>query len=257
MATQTGDFQETEPLETWDPLDTGDSDLGIIIAAQRREIRNILKSYTGYYDVFSEMLQNSLDAVERRMNEGPDPIYAPKIWLTIDMKSSTISITDNGCGMTLAQFKQFLKPSLSFKQGSGSRGCKGVGATYLGYGFNHLEVATRFEDRTYSGVIRHGREWVEDKTDTILRPKVENWNASHKPFNLIDRGTSMTVRLTGREIRPKTLGWLGATTADVWLSVLRTMTPLGESIYAWKNLQRYKLNWKLFILQQVRVEWHQ
>jgi len=41
-------------LEAWDPL-SSESDQGMVLAAQRREIRNILKSYTGYYDLFSEL----------------------------------------------------------------------------------------------------------------------------------------------------------------------------------------------------------
>jgi uncharacterized protein YllA (UPF0747 family) len=35
----------------------------MVVAAQRREIKNILKSYTGYYDLFAELLQNALDAL--------------------------------------------------------------------------------------------------------------------------------------------------------------------------------------------------
>ncbi|MEN3331173.1 MAG: hypothetical protein V7641_538 [Blastocatellia bacterium] len=218
---------QPEHIDTWDPLDTGDSDPEILIAAQRREIRNILKSYTGYYDLFSELLQNALDAVERRTLEETSSSYSPRIWLTIDMKQSTVSITDNGLGMQLGQFKQFLKPSLSFKQGTNSRGCKGVGATYLGYGFNHLAVATKFDGKTYSGQLRHGRAWVEDKTDSVLRPRFEYTMPLHEPFNIIDRGTSVTVRLIGKDIRPKNLAWVGATSAETWLAVLRTTTPLG------------------------------
>lgn len=218
-------YLKPEPLETWDPLDT-ESDQGILLAAQRREIQNILKSYTGYYDLFSELIQNALDAVERRMNEGEEQ-YEPRVWLKIDMKSSSISITDNGCGMDLDQFRQFLRPNFSFKRGENSRGSKGVGATYLGYGFNHLEVATKSQGKTYSGVLRRGREWVQDKNEIVPRPKVEPSAPLHEPFESIDRGTSMTIHLTGKDIRPKNLGWVGATSAETWLAVLRTATPLG------------------------------
>ena len=54
----------TETFEAWDPLElTAGADPGIMISAQRREIGNILRSYTGYYDLFSELLQNALDVV--------------------------------------------------------------------------------------------------------------------------------------------------------------------------------------------------
>jgi hypothetical protein len=58
-------------IDAWDPL-SSESDPGMLVAAQRREIRNILKSYTGYYDLFSELIQNALDAVERRLLEKAD-----------------------------------------------------------------------------------------------------------------------------------------------------------------------------------------
>ena len=51
--------------ESWDPLEISNADIGMFVAIQRRVIRNILKSYTGYYDLFSELIQNALDAVER------------------------------------------------------------------------------------------------------------------------------------------------------------------------------------------------
>src|SRR5687768_7555991 len=128
-------------LEPWDPLESN-TDVGMVVAAQRREIRNILKSYTGYYDLFAELTQNALDAVERRLDED-GPGYSPKIWIEIDLQNSRVSVTDNGCGMDESQFRQFLRPSFSFKDNRKSRGSKGVGATYLAYGFNQLEVSTR------------------------------------------------------------------------------------------------------------------
>ncbi|WP_198389217.1 hypothetical protein [Sinorhizobium meliloti] len=52
---------------TWDPLDAANStDLEILTAAKKREIKNILKSYVGTYDPMSELLQNAMDAVEKR-----------------------------------------------------------------------------------------------------------------------------------------------------------------------------------------------
>jgi hypothetical protein len=222
-------LSETEPLEEWDPLDLDKErpDPGIVIAAQRREIQNILKSYTGYFDLFSEMLQNALDAVERRLAIESDTSYKPQIWVRIDMRNSSVSITDNGSGMNLVQFKQFMRPNFSFKDSKDGRGCKGVGATYLAYGFNHVEVATKHDGRIFSGVLRRGREWVEDRSGIIARPKVERINSFHAPFHAIDYGTSMTVSLQGQDIRPKNLSWLSANNAEQWLALLRIMTPVG------------------------------
>ncbi len=214
-----------QPPAPWDPLAT-DPDPGMLIAAQRREIRNILRSYTGYYDLFSELIQNALDAVEKRSSEGDDS-YKPAIWITIDLAGDLVAITDNGCGMSAVEFKQFLRPNYSFKKGEDTRGSKGVGATYLAYGFNHVEVATKFEGKVASGVLKRGREWVEDTSETVVRPQVEPISPNHPPFHGVDRGTSMLIRLTGPAIRPKDLKWLGANNANTWLAVLRATTPLG------------------------------
>lgn len=225
------DATSSSPLDTmedWDPLSRVGEDPGLIIAAQRREIRNILKSYTGYYDLFAEMIQNSLDAVERRIGlEAHDAEYAPTIWIYIDMEISSVSVTDNGTGMSIDQFQQFMKPNFSFKDGKSTRGNKGVGATFLAYGFNHLEVATKASGKSYSGVLKNGREWVEDRSETVVRPKVTRAEVSHQIFNEIDAGTSMTLRLVGGHIRPKNLSYNSAETAEQWLSILRVATPLG------------------------------
>lgn len=151
------------------------------------------------------------------------------------MQKSLISVTDNGCGMTVAQFKTFLAPNLSFKDGKRFRGSKGVGATYLAYGFNHLEVATKFNHKVYSGILRGGRNWVEDTTETIVRPMVENGEVEHTIFQSLDRGTSFTIRLSGNNIRPKDLSWVGATTAGQWLALLRLVSPIG-GIYMCKEV---------------------
>lgn len=214
-------------LDDWDPLSQAADDPDLLVAAQKREIHNILKSYTGYHDLFSEMIQNALDAVERRLNEG-EAGYSPQIWIEINLNRDSISVTDNGCAMSLAEFRSFLKPNFSFKDGDSTRGNKGVGATYLAYGFNHLEVSTkRSRNESYAGTIENGRNWLDDSAGIVTRPKVVTSTTSHAPFESIDRGTSMTLILKGTNVRPRTLSYFGAAGADQWLKILQAHTPLG------------------------------
>jgi hypothetical protein len=121
-------------LTNWDPLDAELSS-ELFIATIKRQIKNILKSYTGWYDPFCELIQNALDAVEHRRQR--DDGFEPTIWVQIDLQKNIISVTDNGIGFSEDQFKSFLAPNVSFKK-LGDRGNKGVGATYLGYGFKLL-----------------------------------------------------------------------------------------------------------------------
>ncbi|MCM2458243.1 ATP-binding protein [Rhizobium sp. CG4] len=217
-----------EQFEPWDPLEeNGGLDPGVFISAQKREISNILRSYTGYYDLFAELLQNGLDAVERQALEQPNPEYKGKLWVLIDLKTHSVSVTDNGCGMSFDEFRQFLRPNLSFKTGAVSRGSKGVGATYLGYGFNHLRVISTKGGKAYSGLIEHGRRWVDDKSGTVSRPKIVSSPADYGPLAGLEHGTTVSLQLSGDRIRPSDLTWYQATTAEQWLSLLQIMTPVG------------------------------
>ena len=208
---------------TWDPLEFGFSSK-IFENTIKRQIRNILKSYTGWYDPFCELIQNALDAVDNRKKI--DEKYTPIIWIQIDLKNNIISVTDNGIGFNQEEFMTFLAPNVSFKVKE-DRGNKGVGATYLSYGFNYLQIGTKMPDYSFSGVLKSGREWLEDDSGTIPRPKVQETKAYHDIFDGLERGSTFTLKLIGKFIRPKDLSWTGANNADQWEVVLRTKTPLG------------------------------
>ena len=204
------------PVDGWDPLAPTDDDANVFAAAQKREIRNILKSYTGYYDLFSEMIQNALDAVEKRSAES-EPGYAPSILIQINIHDNFVCITDNGCSMSLAQLKKFLKPSISFKDGPETRGSKGVGATYLAFGFNHLEVAAKHDGSTvYAGIFKSGRTWLEDTKGIVTKPNVESVGNWSDTLAKLDRGTSIRLKLVGDNIRPKSLQYFIAKNAEQW-----------------------------------------
>lgn len=115
----------------------------VVIMSVKREISNILNSYVGWYDPFCELIQNALDAVDKRreLNDG----FEAKIHVLIDIKNNKISVTDNGIGFKEAEYLKFLAPNFSFKSGGTTRGHKGVGTTYLAYGFNYIQIATKLQ----------------------------------------------------------------------------------------------------------------
>ncbi len=103
--------------KTWDPLESGRSiEKEFVIAAQKRQLKNIINSYVGMYDAFSELIQNAMDATDRRKAELNEKDYKGKLWVTIDLSENSISITDNGIGFDEDQFKSFLAPNISFKE---------------------------------------------------------------------------------------------------------------------------------------------
>jgi len=218
---------ENSEITSWDPLEAADEndDKEVISAAKKREIKNILKSYVSNYDPFSELLQNAMDAIDRRIEEGDD--FSPKISIKIDLKENSVEVVDNGCGFELSEFRSFLAPSISFKSGGKTRGNKGVGITYIAYGFNELTIRTKNEHFEYQGRIRRGREWIEDSDGTVSRPKIESTKKNSKLFDGVDQGTSFKIKFSGKYIRPSNLRWYQANNPRQWLYLLLIKTPLG------------------------------
>ena len=198
----------------------------VVIMSVKREISNILNSYVGWYDPFCELIQNALDAVDKRreLNDG----FEAKIHVLIDIKNNKISVTDNGIGFKEAEYLKFLAPNFSFKSGGTTRGHKGVGTTYLAYGFNYIQIATKTPDFSATGVMKDARHWLADLAPSSNPQVVPDTNEVEDSFfTQIDRGTSMTIKCDS-ESYPKDLSWMGLATADAWLKVLRVQTGLGQ-----------------------------
>ena len=82
---------------TWDPLEAiAAQDANILTAARKREMQNILRSYVGFFDPFSELIQNAMDAVDAREREVG--AFNKRISIRIDLKGNTFSVSDNGIG---------------------------------------------------------------------------------------------------------------------------------------------------------------
>lgn len=217
-------------IDGFDPLATGyaaDENETLLNQANRRIVQNILKSYTGYFDLFSETLQNSLDALEAK-DRDLSPNFKPRIWITIDIAGARVRVVDNGTGMSLEEFKFFLKPNVSFKQPKEARGQKGVGATFLAYGFSVLRAHTRHAGTEVSAILRNGRQWAQDYSESIPRPAFEAEPFKIPELSPDESGTAIEVILGGLAgERPRDLSWLGARTAKQWSDVLRIKSPLG------------------------------
>lgn len=226
-----------ESKKTWDPLKASRdaNDTGLLAAAQKREIKNILKSYVGKYDAFSELIQNAMDAVDKRFLSEDKSKYSRKLWLTINLQENSFSITDNGVGFNEKEFETFLAPNISFKNQESSRGNKGVGATYIGYGFDYLQFGTKGNGHNYVGEIKNGRAWVEDSKGIVTQPVVRFADQNNIEFENIDRGSTFTIKFGGEHTRPKDLSWYSANTPEQWLYLLCSKTPLGTINYLSEN----------------------
>lgn len=198
----------------------------IIETSAKGNVTNILKSYTGFFDLFSESIQNAIDGTEKRSRTDSD--YRPEIHIEVSLKDKSVRVIDNGCGMKINEFLYCFSPNVSFKKGEKLRGNKGVGATFLAYGFNYVSLSSRTVEGSYSAVLRGGRTWAEDSTNRIPRPKLEVQEFNEELPGNSESGTIIELRLSGQgSEKPKDLGWHGATNAKQWFDILRITTPMG------------------------------
>jgi len=107
------------------------------------------------------------------------------------------------------------------------RGHKGVGLTFLAYGFNHFEVESVLNDDAYRVVLKDSRTWAEsDEYDADSRPQAE---ANHcDPSDLqIDgrRGTRIEIH-TDELSNPSVLS-RAFNTAEMTKTILETQTAIG------------------------------
>src|SRR5437868_4724862 len=140
----------SKPPDSIDPLEAKAANATAAAqAALKRDIENILSSYVGWFDPFAELIQNSLDSLEERAATDLEG-YQPILRIIIDIAKNTLTVSDNGTGLSEEKYRQFLAPSFSFKSGK-TRGHKGVGATFLAYGYNFTQIATKSPNYQHVG----------------------------------------------------------------------------------------------------------
>jgi len=201
--------------------------------ALKREIKEILGSYVGWFDPFNELIQNSLDSVEQRKEQiGKTKIkskYVPTVNIRIDIKNHLIIVSDNGVGLDEKQFNQFLVPFFSFKSGK-TRGHKGVGATYLAYGFNYIQVSTKTNTYTTCGKMVNARKWLSDLNPSgNPEVKFDSKGPLDKSFDSFDQGVSIAIKFDNTT-SPKDLDYLKTSDPKSWMKILRIKTGLGAII---------------------------
>ncbi len=182
-------------------------------------------SYVGWFDPFCELIQNALDAVEER-NRLHEKGYIPLVTILIDLQKNRVAVTDNGIGFEEQQYTKFLAPNFSFKSGK-TRGHKGVGSTYLAYGFNYIQISTKSSVFSARGKMINARKWLSDDNpagNPLVIPDDED--TIEPSFNEIDRGVSICIQYD-EMTSPKDLSWMKISNAENWLKVLRVKTGLG------------------------------
>jgi hypothetical protein len=217
-------------FEDFDPLQKATKanvDEGALRERDKRSIHSILHSYVGWYDPFSELIQNALDAVDRQRSiRGED--FKPKVRVVIDAVENRLTVSDNGTGLDKTAFEEFLAPNVSYYKGNQTRGSKGVGATYVAYGFNRVRVDTKTGKFSASGEMQNARNWLHDE-NASENPRVYPTDGPllDDKFAEFETGTSISV-FFDTTTRPSELSWPNLNSAESWAVALRVKTALGS-----------------------------
>lgn len=211
-------------IQEFDPLEKARE--GLEKEAMKQRIVNIIRSYHNATDVLAEPIQNSMDELVRAQDEGLDD--ADKIEIHIDTKTNKIIVIDSGRGIQLDDLRDFIAPDNTdkrrlFNEGK-VRGHKGVGLTFLAYGFNKFEV----ESRTISGEhyrlqLEEGREWVEDRSR--LDPPKATVEEDISDGKLDHRGTRLELKVD-KQSQPRVLS-RAFNNPTLTASILEMQTAIG------------------------------
>lgn len=213
-------------FENFDPLNVSDAalpDESVILKRTKRSIHSILHSYVGWYDPFAELIQNAMDSVEKRAQKED---YVKKISIVIDEQKNQCTVSDNGVGLDENAFYKFLAPHESFKE-KGERGSKGVGTTFLAYGFNYIRIDTKTKHFEARGEMEDARNWLHND-NASSNPEVFPTDEPHidDGFDEFSSGVSITIRFD-ESTKPSKLSWPGLKSAEVWHIALSVKTALG------------------------------
>lgn len=132
-----------------------------------RTVKDIVASYNSAWDPLTELLQNSIDAINTRaaLQGGA---YEGKIVLTMDATQNSITLEDNGVGIPPGKANTLLLPGGSLKSLGNTYGHKGLGFTYCAHISRSIEVETEHQE---TGTKEHWRfsgafDWLVDPSKT-------------------------------------------------------------------------------------------
>lgn len=221
----------------------------------KTRIQDILRSYRNPWDTFSELIQNSVDAINRRFRIMNDPDfylyeeledienaneYTGKIFIEVFPDKKTIRISDNGTGIEDTKILSMLLPEGTDKKKGKEYGYKGKGLTYVAFSSNKFSIKTKhYKTNTTNCVALGGLfDWVADDTNTISFPTTPIPEVT----TIDDIGEYNTVieleldnqykeKFTGLSSLDDAFSLLDEEKYDAFENLLRTKTAIGNTKY--------------------------
>ncbi|WP_033580824.1 ATP-binding protein [Priestia aryabhattai] len=181
----------------------------------RAEVQEIVRSYRHSWDIYSELIQNSIDAINRRfkvLNDPtyylyeefrsdygpiePDPDFRGTLEVKWDKDNNTLTIMDNGIGMEKDKMETYLLPKGSGKKIGKDYGFKGYGFTFSSFVSEKVSINSKFlasvetNQISFEGCFNWLAMGGEFPTGPIHEPIISTCPITDKS------GTSISIKLS-------------------------------------------------------------
>ncbi|KOR35855.1 hypothetical protein AM228_16055 [Planktothricoides sp. SR001] len=139
----------------------------------RSNIERIISSYRHVWDIYTELLQNSADAILEKYGEHIDQGI---IQLEINTDSREIIIYDNGIGIDEQEISKILVTGKSLKRerNSGKFGFMGFGFTFVAFQTNFLKIESIRNKRKASRTYKDLYKFIYEQADIPNSCEEEN-----------------------------------------------------------------------------------
>lgn len=219
--------------------------------ALRHEVSEVLRAYRHPWDVFSEAIQNSVDAINSRYKISFDSDYylhSPsedienigsdfkgKITITWSPSNNTVIVEDNGIGIPFDSIDEFLFPKGTGKKPGKEYGFKGYGLTFLAFVSDYLKIESRnFKEASGVKIEASGFfKWVCDEAQGFPEDDVVVTTGESLPvgtrieIKLADNYASKFEAIASLDTFRESIHDLSS--VDVFEFILRTKTALGNT----------------------------
>ncbi len=126
----------------------------------KKEINNIVDSYSNPYDILSELTQNSYDAIVRFIKNNGETIKEHSITIEVNCPKRLVRIKDSGVGIEATVVKDLIAPNGTDKENEvESVGEKGVGLTYAIFSCNNFHITTQYKTSYFEGTVENASIW--------------------------------------------------------------------------------------------------
>ena len=209
---------------------------------RRSNIERIVTSYRHPWDIYAELLQNSIDAIF----EAKQTLYSNqsewkgKIEIVVDSEKHSLKISDNGIGIPPERIAEVivLGRSLKRENDQGNRyGFMGYGLTFVAFQSSYIKIESTYQERTESRSYKDLYAYVFKKKalpDFEKKDTSENVKGSHGTTVYLDfDSASRELPEARREDLEKLFRY--AKDPKCFEYILRTRTAVGNTEYLFGN----------------------